>query len=313
MMANRNFDKKNVILTRISESDLESFLVDSDIDDQGQTIFRFKELAEAIINTIPEYVFANYEDPDIPQNATVEKLREAARSVYKISEYDLMRKAILENDAVANAELEKMPYQRRGEFGELLLHLLLRDFHGTIPFISKVYFKDSAGIPAHGFDAVHLSPVERILWLGESKFYSDSKQGITALINDIKEHFVKDYLNDQILIIKKNLENNKIPQRDDWITKLNETSKLSDQLSMISIPLLCTYPHNIYQLYHDLSCQDAVSCHEVDIRGLKKYFDDHNDHPNKKSLNIVLMLFPIKDKAELVKMLHEKLWHMQNM
>jgi hypothetical protein len=311
-VAQRIFDKQNIILTRITENDLESFLIDSDIDNNNHIVFRFSEFANAIISTIPEYVFANHINSDIPNNETVERLREAAKSIYKITGYDLMRKACLENDEIAQAELNKLPYQKRGEFGELLLHLLLRDFHGTIPLISKVYFKDSSGPPAHGFDAVHISPTEKILWLGESKFYNDSKQGIIALINDIKEHFSKDYLNEQIVIIKKNLECNNIPQRNEWINTLNNTSKLSDKLNMINIPLLCTYPHNIYQLYSDLNSQEAITYHETDVRGLKKYFDNHNDHLLKDRLNIILILFPIQDKIQLVKMLHEKLWHMQN-
>ena len=268
-MTQRIFDKKNVILARISDADLESFLVDSDIDDLGNNIFRFTELANTIINTIPEYVFAHYQTPGILQTDAVERLREAAKSIYKVTGYDLMRKACLENDISAQAELNKLPHQKRGEFGELLLHLLLRDFHGTIPLISKAYFKDSAGTPAHGFDAVHISPIEQILWLGESKFYSDSKEGIKALIADIKSHFVTDYLNEQIAIIKKNLECNDIPQRDEWINILNGSSKLSDQINMINIPLLCTYPHDIYKLHSDLNSDDAVTCHETDVRGLK--------------------------------------------
>jgi hypothetical protein len=310
-MTQRIFDKHNVILTRVTEADLMSFLVDSDIDNNNNVVFRFLEFANAIINTIPEYVYANYTNADIPQTDAVDRLREAAKSIYKITEYNLMRKACLENDTAAQEELERLPYEKRGEFGELLLHLLLRDFHGTIPLISKVYFKDSSGMVAHGFDAVHVSPNERILWLGESKFYSDSKQGINALIEDIKSHFIKDYLDEQVLIIKKNLECNDIPQRNEWINILNNVSKLSDKLSMINIPLLCTYPHDIYQLYKDLNTKEAVIYHETDVRGLKKYFDDHNDHPLKNRLNIILMLFPIQDKSQLVKMLHEKLWHMQ--
>lgn len=49
--------------------------------------------------------------------------------------------------------------QYKKEFIELLLHLLLREYKHTIPLISKVYFKDSAGVPAHGFDAVHITPM----------------------------------------------------------------------------------------------------------------------------------------------------------
>jgi hypothetical protein len=108
------------------------------------------------------------------------------------------------------------------------------------------------------------------------------------------------------------LECNQIPQRDNWIARLNNISKLSDQISTINIPLLCTYQHDIYSLYSDLNNVAAVMCHETDVRGLKSYFDDNNDHPLKDQLNIILMLIPVKDKAELVKMLHEKLWHLQN-
>lgn len=34
-MANRIFDKKNVILLKVNEDDLNTFLVDMDIDDEG--------------------------------------------------------------------------------------------------------------------------------------------------------------------------------------------------------------------------------------------------------------------------------------
>jgi hypothetical protein len=310
----RTFDVDNVILTRVEENDLKSYLIDSDIDDDGNNVFRFPEFASAIVNTIPEYVFAEYLGTGgISQNQIVRRLKEAAKSIYKIEEYELMRKACLLNDTSAQAKLNSMPYQKRGEFGELLLHLLLRDFHGTIPLISKAYFKDSAGVPAHGFDAIHISPKEKILWLGESKLYGDSKSGIIALIKDIKEHFCKNYLNEQMAIIKKNLECNKIPQRDEWIDYLNKATKLSDAVNIINIPLLCTYPHDIYNLYSDMSCDEAIAYHETDVRGLKEYFDKNNDHNLKGKLNIILMLLPIQNKTEFVKMLHTKLWHMQNM
>lgn len=44
------------------------------------------------INTIPEFIFAEYANPKIPQTDAVEKLREAARSIYKINDYELMRR-----------------------------------------------------------------------------------------------------------------------------------------------------------------------------------------------------------------------------
>ena len=134
---------------------------------------------------------------------------------------------------------------------------MLREYKHTIPLISKVYFKDSAGVPAHGFDAVHITPDERILWLGESKLYSDAEGGLRALLVDLNEHFNKDYLNDQLLIIKKNLENHSIPQRDEWIEILLKCNKLSDQIKMINIPMLCVYPDDVYQKFADIADSQA--------------------------------------------------------
>jgi hypothetical protein len=82
---------------------------------------------------------------------------------------------------------------------------------------------------------------------------------------------------------------------------------------LINIPLLCIYPHDLYELFTDINCVEATEHHECNVIELKKYFDENNTHPFKNKLNIVLMLFPVKNKEELVRKLHERLWHMQNM
>lgn len=310
-MSDRIFDKKNIIISRITDDDLNSFLIDIDIGDDGQAYYPLDELASCIINTIPEYVFAQYENPEIPQTDAVEKLREAAHSIYKIKDFDIMRKWYLEHDEDAKSKIEKMSANRRGEFGELLLHLLLREFKGTIPLVSKVYFKDTTGVPAHGFDAVHISPDQKIMWLGESKFYVNGKAGIKDLVEDLSNHFNRNFLDEQFMIIKKNLENNSIPQRDEWIRTLNNCSKLREKINMINIPMLCTYSNDIYKYFSDLTETDAVTYHESNVQELKSYFDKINCHPLKAQLNVILMLFPVRNKKELVTKLHEKLWHMQ--
>lgn len=312
-MSERIFDKKNVILLKVNEDELNSFLVDMDIDDNGNPMYRLDDFTQAISNTIPEYVFAQYEDPMIPQNNMVDKLREAANCIYKIRDYQLMKQWCVDKDVNAYTEIKKSSVTKRGEFGELLLHLILREFKQTIPLISKVYFKDSSGVPAHGFDAVHVSTSEKILWLGESKLYGDSKQGIRELVKDLNSHINTDYLNDQFIIIKKNLDNNSIPQRDEWIDIITSCTKLGDKLNIINIPLLCTYTHDIYKKFSNMNDPSANSYHELDVRGLKTLFDNQNKLPLKDKVNIILMLFPINDKDELVINLHKRLWHMHNM
>ena len=196
----------------------------------------------------------------------MEKLRQAAHCIYKITEYQLVKKWLIDNDENAYIQLQKSNIAKRGEFGELLLHLLLREFKHTIPLISKVYFKDSTSVPAHGFDAVHVSEKEKILWLGESKLYDDSKKGIKALVQDLNEHINTDYLNDQFLIIEKNLDNNSIPNRDKWIDTIRSCKKLGDKLNIINIPMLCTYTDDIYEKFNNMNDSKAMQYHEVGNR-----------------------------------------------
>jgi len=60
-------------------------------------------------------------------------------------------------------------YKKRGEIGELLLHVICREVFKTYPAITKYFYKDSANNTVKGFDAVHVvvggDGLE--LWLGE--------------------------------------------------------------------------------------------------------------------------------------------------
>ncbi len=44
---------------------------------------------------------------------------------------------------------------------------------------------------------------KKFLWLGESKFYQDGKGGLRELLNDLENHFKKDYLDEQFTVVKK--------------------------------------------------------------------------------------------------------------
>ena len=100
-MSNRIFDTKNVILLKVNEDDLLSFLVDTDILDTGDYDWRIEDFIDAIINVVPEYVFADYIGESIPITQVIGRLREAAKSIYKIKDYELMYKAYALKDEAA--------------------------------------------------------------------------------------------------------------------------------------------------------------------------------------------------------------------
>lgn len=72
----RVFDRNNVILLRIDEDDLNSFLIDMDIGDDGASRYMLEEFAKVVMEVIPECVFANYRNDEINNLNAVGKLRE---------------------------------------------------------------------------------------------------------------------------------------------------------------------------------------------------------------------------------------------
>ena len=310
---NRVFDKAQLIEVTVDEDDFMSFLVKMDIGDDGKPRYPVDELAKLVIRVLPEYVFDWHES--ISLEDAMSKVSEAANRLYKTDPYKTMLDYYVYNkrDAELVEEVKKLEENNRGEFGELLLHLLLRDFKGTRSLMSKVYFSDSRGVPAHGFDAVHYIPNSKQLWLGESKLYSEGKGGLSNLVKDLREHLTCNYMHEQFVVIQKNLKSQTNPDKEEWIKKFQKNERLADMIDGLNLAMLCLYPHDVYQkqLEEELNKLEGLEYHKTNVRELKEYFDNINNCPIKDKVNIVLLLFPVKDKAEFVKNLHLKLWHAQ--
>lgn len=306
------FGANKIVKEHISEADLCTYLVGFDLKDNGEKKYRINELVKLLVKAIPEFAFGHHLGEATDNTEIIQIIIDAAKAIYSIDEFQKVRDIYFDGLSIDDSVADR--FLRRGEFGELILHLLLRDFHNTIPLISKIYFRDSFGTAVHGFDAVHIQENTKSLWLGESKLYTDGKQGVAALINDIKEHFKCNYLNSEFAIISRKvhlLDN--IEQKEYWLDLLNDSTTLSEQLDSITIPLLCTYESNNFNKFNDEKIKAFIDDYEREVRGLKEYFDKKNEHPLKGNLNIILLLFPVQSKKELVVNLHKKLSAMQSL
>lgn len=95
-------------------------------------------------------------------------------------------------------------YKQRGEVGEIALHAVCRDFFGTIPIAPRVFYLTASNDVVKSFDMVHVRYIEGKkpeLWLGESKFYTDPKDAISAAIESISTHIDRGFLNNQKLLL----------------------------------------------------------------------------------------------------------------
>lgn len=304
------FDKGNIIVCTIDENDLMTFLTPLDIDDKGNLIYPYDEIGKLIMNVLPEYAFADYLD-NLSIVDAMNIVRDSARCMYDTDSYHAINKYYFEKDPAYKEEAEGHRAISRGEFGEILLHLLLRDFKNTIPLVSKMFFKDSRGVPAHGFDAVHISPDEKVLWLGESKLYTSGAQALKELVEDLKHHFNHDFLEQEFALIKKHARVNGLPDRDFWIAEMTKRKKLVDMIRQVNVPMLCVYEDANYKKCISKAIEDIAPVFETRFRKLKQEFDEANDFPLKYRLNIILFLFPVLDKEQFVLKLHERLYHLQ--
>jgi hypothetical protein len=323
-MAESLFGAKAVISQQINDASFKTYLVGFDRTDSGKQKYRLSPLIDVLKDALLDFAFAYHEDTD-KYNAN-RNLREAARSIYKIKAFEQTRTMYEKTGSIDddNTEYKQDKNLSRGEFGELILHVLLREYHNTVPLLSKIYFKDTYGATVHGFDGVHIEPSTKTLWLGESKLYSDGKKGVKSLINDVKNHFTCNYLHDEFSIISKKVElyskkgcNDKYylasqSIREEWLKRLESYTSFNEILDKVNIPLLCTYSSAEFSEYNNEKLPDFLQAYTNGVTEIKKYFDDQYSH-NWTDLNIILLLFPVQDKNELVKRMHRRLYQAQEL
>lgn len=274
------FSSSRVIEEKIAETTFRAYHVGFD-----QNKFRLQPLVDIISDVIPEFALG-YTNGSIPITEIRRRLREAAIKLYTTDDYS-----------------------RRGEFGEVILHLLLRDFCGSYPLLSKINFKDSTNSTVKGFDGIHVvvNGTEKKLWLGESKLYTDGMAGIKALCQDLKHHLTEDYLRKEFLLISSKIPES-APERDHWIDLIHQNTSLDKIFNGICIPMVCTYSSSVFKSHTD-NTNEYFAEFEKECRSLHAEFEASKI---TTSVDVILMLLPVPDKAELTKSLHERLKNMQN-
>ena len=278
----RPFRSELILEELISEATLRAYHVGFD-----QNAFRLQPLVDLIVEVIPEYALGLHEGEGIPLTAMVSRLREAASTVHQTDKYE-----------------------RRGEFGELVLHLLLRDFCNTIPLVAGIYFQDSVDHHVKGFDGVHGSIADgtRKLWLGESKLYTRGEDGVAELVKDLAKHYCGDYLRQQFVLLKRKLPSS-LEGVEEWRALMDEHRTLDAVFDSLVIPMACTYSSGACS-DHSSETDDYISAFEEECRGLHSAFREGDIETD---LEVILLLLPVPDKLELVANLDARLKAMQRL
>ncbi|WP_163397358.1 HamA C-terminal domain-containing protein [Flavobacterium fluviatile] len=275
----RPFESDLVLSEKISDTNLRVYHVGFESNK-----FRLTPLVEVIRKVIPEFAFGYHEGMTLSYTEVVERIVEAANTVYLTDKY-----------------------KRRGEFGELILHLLLRDWCNTIPLVSKIYFKDSHNATVHGFDGIHITIEEnkKKLWLGESKLYMDGESGVKELAKDVLNHVNANYLKKEFELIRRKIPQ-EIPDVEYWMNLMHKHKNLDEVFDTIVIPLVCTYSSKIFVDHCD-NTDDYFAALEKECRELFEIFNGKVE----TDVELLLLLLPVPCKDELNTELDSRLKNMQ--
>jgi hypothetical protein len=243
--------------------------------------WRKDQLVDYLFEYLPEFALTYSEFENLTGENVVAKMRQVVMSIYQSEKF-----------------------KNRGEFGELLLHAIIRETYNTLPAISKIYYKDGPNETVKGFDAVHVVVTDDTLelWLGEVKFYKNISDAISDVIKEINQHIETRYVRNEFIAITNKIDT-KWPHADRLKTLLHPNTSLDDVFSNTCIPVLLTYDSTILAKYNN-KCDEYVQEISEEFQRFHKIFCDKlGEFP----LTIHLFLFPLNTKAELINSLESKL------
>lgn len=240
-----------------------------------------EKLANHVMEWLPEFSLTVDECAQLGHSNAIEMIRRAALSVYKSKKFE-----------------------KRGEFGEILLHALIRQVFNSIPAVSKIYYKTAANETVKGFDAVHVveGSAGLELWLGEAKFYKDFSGAVTEVIKELQIHTETDYLRDEFILISNKVSESQT-YTDELKRLLNSKTSLDEVFAAACIPVLLTYDSKTIDS-HNRCDEEYEKAFEAEILDRYSKFASKN---LPSDIRIHLFLLPLEKKAELVELLDNKL------
>lgn len=256
--------------------------------------WRRDQLANHVMEWLPEFALSHTELMELGHHNAIKLTKKAAQIVYQTEKYGL-----------------------RGEFGEILLHIAIRQVYQTIPAVSKIFYKSAVNETVKGFDAVHVvrTGEDLELWIGETKFYDDLNRAIRDVCAEIVDHLETDYLRSEFILIQNKIDP-AWPGAEELKRLLNQNTSLDKVFKKACIPVLLTYDStavgsacgadDAYQKALVLEVEDAYS--RMRDRLGRKYCERFGS-PLPVTLHVILI--PLKEKKSLIAALDTRLKALQ--
>jgi hypothetical protein len=260
--------------------------------ERGQ--WRNDQLADHVMEWLPEFALDYSELSEISHANALRMTKKAAKIVYQTEKYG-----------------------SRGEFGEILLHIAIRQVYKTVPAISKIYYKSAVNETVKGFDAVHVVKKgdDLELWIGETKFYEKLSKAIYDVSKEIADHLETDYLKSEFILIKNKIDP-MWPEAKKLKSLLHENTSLDEVFKRVCIPILLTYDSGVVgksqvcnEEYKENIKAELITSYEILRKKLSAEYKEKFSQEFPLTAHVILV--PLKEKKKLIAALDARLKALQ--
>ncbi|RQO42453.1 hypothetical protein DBR39_00835 [Chryseobacterium sp. KBW03] len=218
---------------------------------------------------------------------------------FALTEQEFKELESIEISRTAWSRISKARKDKKGDYGELLLFLIMIVYYDAPKFVTKVRLRSSVGMQVNGYDCAHftIENNEPILWLGESKFHQSFSTALTESFNSLNEHCKILYTTDEISILKPNIEINKDFENDFLKLKSVFAGKSIDKIKF-RIPVLLTYDSKTIKNNDDINSkfkndlENELLIHHQNI--------EKKDISNElKNIEFIFFIFPLETVSNI--------------
>src|SRR5690606_1233013 len=159
---------------------------------------------------------------------------------------------------LAWSRISKRQKTTKGDYGELILFLILKVFFKSEKLVTKVKLK-TGNQEVYGYDCAHftIEEGEPILWLGESKFHNNFSNALIKAFESLQQHCCLSFTKSEFSFLEPHIEVN----RDNpYYEKIRDKLKLVQSFDNIKIrvPVFITYDCDKIKKHRVTSTQEFI-------------------------------------------------------
>jgi hypothetical protein len=194
---------------------------------------------------------------------------------------------------------------KRGEIGEVLLHIACRQEFGSYPLIARLFYKMRSNDSVTSVDVAHVvyhpEEDELELWLGEAKLYDNVNRAKYAALASIEGLWDFETLKEMKALIGPKIGNDhKLADKLEWL--FQEETSLDQIVDRIVIPICIAADFDPTREAERCS-SDYVSAVLSELENIREYFRERV----KPDVHFVCIFIPMDCKSDLEEVVNAKI------